>query len=413
MPRRLEAILRSATTNPFEPGADRVPLVWAGRHDLLADWHDRLRPRRVAGQNERGRTLLGDPGIGKSVLVRRIARDARTAGDWTTPQVRLPRGVDPLPLLSSAVVDLAEDAGVTAAADTRIGSWLERLREVSVMGSGVTVAEGSGPPAHVALTGVLVALGRAARSEDRVVLLHLDEVQNVTDDDQRSQLLVGLGDALGHVDAVEVPGGTAEVGLPVVVYLTGLPEFHDQASSRSGATFARRFATSVLDPISDADLRTALAPFVFEGWPVTVDGTRRRVNMTPAAVDAVVRRCLGDPFLFQLAGQAAWDAGAGETVTAGEVTRGWSTVRREARTHVERLLSRLPELERSFVEVMAGLGDDDRTLTRIARELGYDRATQLGPTAQRLDTVRGIIERGRRYTFRVRTVEAYLQDTWP
>lgn len=347
------------------------------------------------------------------MLVRRITGDARQAGDWVTPQVRIPRGVDPLPLVSAAVLDLAEDAGVVAHADARVAGILGRLREVSVMGSGVAVDPAPGLQSHVALAEVLVAVGRAAREDGRVVVVHVDEVQNITDDDRRSQLLVALGDALGHEEEVAVPGGVARVGLPLAVYLTGLPEFHDQASSRSGATFARRFATTVLDPISDADLQAALAVFVFEGWPVVVDGTMGTVTMAPDAVDAIVDLCRGDPFLFQLAGQAAWDAGDGPTISQHEVRRGWRTVAREARTHVERLVGRLPDLERAFVEVMAGLDAEDRTLTRIARELGYDRGTQLGPTAQRLDTVRGIVERGRPYTFRVRTVEAYLQGTWP
>lgn len=405
--------MRSPRDNPFEPGADRVPQIWAGRHELLADWHDRLRPRRLVGQNERGRTILGDPGIGKSVLVRRITRDAREAGDWATPQVRIPRGVDPLPLVSAAVLDLAEDAGIVASADAGLREVLGRLREVSVMGTGLHLDPAPGMAGHVALMHALVAVARAGREQDSVVVVHVDEVQNIVDDDRRSQLLVALGDALGHEEEVTVPGGTARVGLPLAVYLTGLPEFHDQASSRSGATFARRFATTVLDPISDADLRSALAVFVFDGWPVPVGGTMGTVTMAPDAVDAIVDLCRGDPFLFQLAGQAAWDAGDTPTITAADVRRGWRSVAREARTHVERLLGRLPDLERAFVEVMAGLDDEDRTLTRIARELGYERGTQLGPTAQRLDTVRGIVERGRPYTFRVRTVEAYLQGGWP
>lgn len=405
--------MRSPRNNPFEPGADRVPQVWAGRHELLADWHDRLRPRRATGQNERGRTLLGDPGIGKSVLVRRITADARESGDWVTPQVRIPRGVDPVPLVAAAVLDLADDAGLSTAVDARIGGVLARLREVSLMGSGVRMDAGPAAAEHVTLAAALVRVGRAAREAGRVVVLHLDEVQNIVDDDRRSQLLVALGDALGHEEDVEVPGGSARIGLPLAVYLTGLPEFHDQASARSGATFARRFATTVLDPISDADLRAALAVFVFDGWPVTNGDGVERVTMAPDAVDAIVDLCRGDPFLFQLAGQAAWDAGTTPTITTDDVRHGWRTVAREARTHVERLVGRLPELERRFVEAMAELDPDDRTLTRVAHELGYDAATQLGPTAQRLDTVRGIIERGRPYSFRVRTVEAYLQGTWP
>ena len=39
--------------------------------------------------------------------------------------------------------------------------------------------------------------------------------------------------------------------------------------------------------------------------------------------------------------------------------------------------------------------------------------TDAGPTSQRLDSVRGIIERGKPYTFRHRAVEAYLASDWP
>ena len=62
---------------------------------------------------------------------------------------------------------------------------------------------------------------------------------------------------------------------------------------------------------------------------------------------------------------------------------------------------------------MASLPPVERQLTRIAHEAGYLKATAAGPTAQRLDTVRGIIERGTRYTFRHRAVEAYLSSDWP
>ncbi len=66
----------------------------------------------------------------------------------------------------------------------------------------------------------------------------------------------------------------------------------------------------------------------------------------------------------------------------------------EANRHVERQLERLPDLERRLVEAMAALPDEERTATSIARSIGYDQASQIGPTAQRLDTVRGIISRG-------------------
>lgn len=405
---------RTPVTNPFEPGSDRVPAVWAGRHRQLADWRDRLRPRRLSGQGERGRTLLGEPGIGKSVLVRRIAAVAADQGDLVTEQVRVPRGVDPLPLLGRALLAVAEEAGLPERRDAAIEAVLRRVRSLSAGGVGVELAPGSQQPAHLALLELLVALGRHALRSGRVLLVHVDEVQNVDDDAALSQLLVALGDALAHDEPITAPSGQRlDVALPIAVYLTGLPEFHDRASSRTGATFARRFSTTVLEPLDDDDVRGALRPFAHVGWPVPVDGTEVRVTMTPGAIEEVVDLCHGDPFLLQLVGQHAWDAGDDPVIDVGDVRAGWADARSEAVTHVERLLSRLPELERSLLEAMAELAPEERTATTIARALGYDRASQIGPTAQRLDTVRGILARGKPYRFRIGAVEAHLTGTWP
>lgn len=135
--------------------------------------------------------------------------------------------------------------------------------------------------------------------------------------------------------------------------------------------------------------------------------------MEPEAADLIVDICRGEPFLFQLAGQEAWYAGAETVITAEEVRRGWREARSEAITHVEQILARLPGRERELIDVMAGLNPRDRTLTRISRGMGFTKAAEVGAIAQRLDTVRGIINRGKLYTFRHRAVEAYLSSAWP
>lgn len=95
-----------------------------------------------------------------------------------------------------------------------------------------------------------------------------------------------------------------------------------------------------------------------------------RVFMTPEAIDRIVELCCGEPFLFQLAGERAWYAESTDIITLEQVDVGWKSAQPEARTHVERILQRLPETERKFLEAMAELPADERTLTRIARELG-------------------------------------------
>ena len=121
----------------------------------------------------------------------------------------------------------------------------------------------------------------------------------------------------------------------------------------------------------------------------------------------------GSRSCFQLAGERAWYAGDGDVITAREVARGWQGAAGEAEAHVQRILERLPQREREVLEAMAGLDPQDRTLTRIAQEAGFARSTDAGPAAQRLDVTRGIIRRGKPYTFRHRAVEAYLTSDWP
>ena len=407
--------MRNSINNPFTPGSDIVPEIWAGRHEQLRDWSDVVRPRLDRGIPERGRTILGEPGLGKSTLVRRIAAIAQASGDWVTSQVRIPSGADPLKAVATEILRLADRAGLASAREQRIAGMLERVRAVAASGISLTLDRSAGPEPYVALTELLIEIGRAAIRAQAVVLIHIDEIQNVSDPNALSQLLVSLGDAITAGVSVELPGGgVRDRGLPLAVYLTGLPEFAEMASTRTGATFARRFATTVLSPLSDTDLIFALSPFIDPGWEVADDeGGTARIRMTPDAAAKIVELCHGEPFLFQLAGERAWYAGTDALITLGDVLDGWGAAKQEASAHVERILERLPQKEREFVEKMASMDPKDRTLTKIARAMGYEVGANAGPIAQRLDTVRGVITRGRPYTFRHRAAEAYLTSQWP
>lgn len=408
--------MRDALDNPFSPGSDTVPQVWAGRTEQLSDWRDVVRPRRLAGLPERGRTILGEPGRGKSTLVRRIAQEASRAGDWVTPQLRIPSGSDPLKLVAEAVLRLADAAGLPSSREKRIGDAIARVQAVAASGISLTLRGAEGPEPYSALTELLIEVGIAAMANGRVMaLIHIDEIQNITDEKALSQLLIALGDALTYEIEVDVPGNArVSRSLPIAVYLTGLPDFEDMAGARKGATFARRFKTTTLSAIDEEDLAEALQEFVLEGWEVPDgDGGTALVRMDPDAAALIVDLCRGEPFLFQLAGEQAWYAGATRTITAAQVRQGWRGAQREATAHVERILERLPARERQLLRAMAELDASERTLTRIAEAMGFAKATDAGPTAQRLDTVRGIIDRGKPYSFRHRAVEAYLTGDWP
>lgn len=82
--------------------------------------------------------------------------------------------------------------------------------------------------------GVVIARENQARAAERqrVVVIRVDELQNA-DNEQRSQLLSALGDVLEATVALQVPGGaTLEAYLPVLLYVTGLPDLLNRGGRR-------------------------------------------------------------------------------------------------------------------------------------------------------------------------------------
>ncbi len=400
---------RGSETNPFLPGSDLVPEVWAGRTAELADFDRTVVVRRSAGLYERGRTILGEPGIGKSVLARRIMRDAGHAGHLVLPSIRVPRGSDPLALLADAVIAAVEGRSLGERVASRAAGLLDRVRDVR-LGVTVTLGDAASVQPHVTLRDALITLASIAADDEKVLVLHVDEVQNVRAPATLSQLLIAIGDALGHeVDRTDAAGNIHTRVLPLVVYLSGLRDFTERATSAAGATFARRFKPLILSYLTETEIRTALAPFTAEGWPVLTESPGR-VTMTADAVTAIVNRCLGDPFLFQLLGAAAWTQGEGATITADEVRRGWDAVRPEATGHVERVWSRVPAGEQALFDSLVGLSPEQRHLSDAAEALGRSSA-ELAQTARRLED-RGLIRRGRPYVVLAAPLEAHLTGTW-
>lgn len=415
--------MRTPLSCPFEPGSDHVPEIWAGRAEELAD-AGVVAARRVAGVYERGRAYLGEFGIGKSVLVNRIAAEAARTGHWVPERVRLARGDDPLALLVAALRGLVAQHDLDAALGDTVRTLFRRLEEVSLpaVGGGIRLRPSADLDIdHRAVTELLIHVAQLARAntsgelpEGRLVVLRIDEIQNARSLDSLSQLLTALGDALDAVTTeTDVAGIERRRLLPIVVYLSGLPDFGRLAAD-AGATFSRRFRTVELEGLNEPELRDALQPFTRKGWPILSDDGPGMVHMEPAAVDYLVSTCLGDPFLFQLGGQGGWNAGIGPVITGEEMRRGWQSVSREVLRYVRARLEGLTDLQLSYLEAVATLEEEHRTTAAVATALGRSRSSSLGSTTQALDEERRLIRRrAGRVSFRSPVVAAYLAGEWP
>ncbi len=368
--------MRDRRNNPFLPGAGAVPQVWIGRRAFLDD-HDLTRLARLRGMYTPGAVLIGPSGIGKSVLVNRFAARSAADGDVVLAPVRVARRSDPVAQLAGAV----KEAASHVASGRRHGTLhelMDRVELVAVRGVQLAVNEGVGNP-HVAVRDALVHLGEvlarenAARERPRGLLVRLDELQNA-DDTQRSALLTAIGDLLEHTVELEVPGGRVPVYLPVLVYVTGLPDLLNRATNVD--TFRRRFDTRKLTLFTDAEVTTSLlAAELPNGVTFSEDAAARLAELVG-----------GDPYLFQYVGQAAWNAGDGAQVELADVEDADETTYAERLRIIEAASEDVPDGEAEVLDALyavAGDGDTARG-TAVAAHLGRT-PPQIATAARRLE----------------------------
>ena len=377
--------MRDRLSNPFLPGAGAVPQVWIGRREFL-DGHDVTRLARLRGIYTPGMVLIGPSGIGKSVLVNRLAARSAAEGDVVLDAVRVARRSDPVSQLAGAV----RDAASQVAFGRRRGTFqelLDRVEVVAVKGVQFAVREGVGNP-HLAVRDALVHLGtvlareNVGRPQPRALMLRLDELQNA-DDTQRSALLTAIGDLLERTTELDLPGQELSVHLPVLVYITGLPDLLNRATNVD--TFRRRFDTRKLSLFVDSEVTSSLLGARLP------DGVR----FTDAAAARLAELVGGDPYLFQYVGQAAWNVGDGNQIEVGEVEEAGGLTYAERLRIVEAASEDVPPGEAEVLDALyavAGDGDVARG-TAVAARLGRT-PPQIATAARRLEQ-RALIVRER------------------
>lgn len=375
--------MRSRDSNPFRPGAGAVPDVWVGRQQLLLE-HARRRRDRTRGRYTTGVVIVGPSGIGKSVLVNRMATDGTADGDVLVEPVRIAKRSDPVAQLAGAVARAGQHVVGARPMTNELGQLLDRLDSIAVHGVKVTVADPADTNPHLAVRDALVALAtRLAhenadrpRTADRALVVRIDELQNATNA-QRSALIAALGDVLEATTAVHL-GGQADPldqHLPAVVLLTGLPDLLNAASNVD--TFRRRFTTHVLRPFPDAEVEDALLDADLP------DG----VTVKPAAATELARIVCGDPYLFQLVGHHAWNAGTGDTITVDDVATAADQTYSDRLRMVEAAAADIPAGEQGVLDALLAVVDD-RGLAAPK-----DVADQLGTTLPKIATAAGRLER--------------------
>ena len=353
--------------NPYAPGAGAPPPELAGREAVL-EGADVAVSRTLAGRHAKGQILLGLRGVGKTVLLNRIAEMAEAAGSQTI-LVEAPEGRS----LPDIVVPPLRRTLLRLDRGERVRAEVKRaLRTLRSFASAFTVAAGQlefGVDAEPGsadsgdiefdLPELLIAAAEAARAKETGIVLLIDEVQYLSETDL-SALIVAVHKV-------------TQRGLPLLFFGAGLPQLAGLAGE------AKSYAERLFDypPIEalpkPAATEALRAPALREG-----------VEYEPAALDAIIERTRGYPYFLQEWGKHAWNVAPSSPVTAADARRATERALAELDDSFFRVrLDRLTPKEKEYVRAMAELGPGPHRSGEIADVLGV-RVESVAPRRSKL-----------------------------
>lgn len=348
--------------NPFAPGAGSRPPELAGRAAILEAARISC-GRAVNGRSARSIMLLGLRGVGKTVLLNEIGRNAEHEG-LIVSRVESPEGESLarliFPEMRKAMRSLSGVEAAKHLAMRGLGGLRNFASIFKIEMAGVEL--GVDPEPGLAETGDLqydlpdlfTLIGKAAQAAGRGWLLLIDEVQYLSEADL-SALIVAL-----H--------RISQDGLPVLMIGAGLPQIArlaGEAKSYSERLFQYP-AVGALDPIS-------------AGQAVEKPIIEEDARIAPDALRAVVERTKGYPFFLQEWGSVVWDNAEGPEVSLADVDRSYAeTLARLDEGFFKVRIDRLTKAEVQFVKAMAQLGDGPYAMADIAKSMGRSQKS-LGP----------------------------------
>lgn len=344
-----------AYRNPYTPGAGSRPMALAGREEQIEACRVTL-GRLERGMPDRPLAIHGLRGVGKTVLVRQLADEARQR-NWIVVHRELRSDAQLRPLLARALDTALGELKPT----TKIRKLIGHLRSVLASFSASIDSDGAihlgieaKPARGVADSGelegdtveLLAEMGAAARDAGSGLLLALDELHEL---DQAG--LEALSAALHQ---------TTQMELPVALICAGLPNLPIRLIEAK--TYAERlYVFPRLGALSESASREALS----------IPAEHEKVGYDATALDAIVERSEGYPYFLQEWGRAVWNVAEQNPISLADVERATPRVRDELDEEFFGMrLARTSSAERLYMAAIAKLGDGPQQTAEVSASLG-------------------------------------------
>jgi len=310
--------------------------------------------------------LVGLRGVGKTVLLDRMRRDAETAGVQTVrieaPEGRsLPALLAPtlrLALLHLNKIEAAKDYAVRGL--RALAGFASKLK---LTYADIEVGFDYEPEPGLAdngdlegdLTTLLQQVGLAAKAAHSALVIFIDELQYV-EEPQMAALISALHRC-------------SQDRLPLTVIGAGLPQLRGRMGEAK--SYAERlFDFPEIGPLSESDATDAIVrPVHNEGMEIEIQ-----------SVQLIVKKTKGYPYFLQEWGKHTWDIAPESPIREQDVLNASDEAIAALDESFFRVrFDRLTPAEKKYLRAMADLGPGPHRSGDIAQELGRI-VSSLGPT---------------------------------
>ncbi len=363
--------------NPFAPGAGTPPPELAGRDDVLKVIRESYLRARL-GLPSRPFMLLGLRGVGKTVLLNEIGRQAANDG-LVVSQVESPE-VESLasllyPLMGKALRRLSAVENSKSLASKGLRALRNFAASFKVKYGDLEAGISPEAEPGIADTGNLEydlpdmfeLIGQAAQHSKNAWLLLIDEVQYLSETDL-SALIVAMHKM-------------SQKGLPVVLVGAGLP----QVARLAGA------AKSYAERLFLYPTIGALTPDAVEK-AVANPLKKNQASIEPEALKEIEKRTCGYPFFIQELAFNTWNCASTNCLTLKDVNQAYPiTLKNLDESFFRVRFDRLTPREVKFVRTLASLGEGPCAME--------DLLTALNSTSSKISPVRSaLIKKGVLYS---------------
>lgn len=355
--------------NPFSPGAGSPPPELVGREEILSQSNILLH-RILQKRTEKSFLLTGLRGVGKTVLLNEIDRQAEAIG-YKTILVEAHEskslGALVIPPIRSLLFGLDRLAGAGDKVRRGLAVLKSFINTIKIKVGDVEFGLGIDPELGTADTGdieidlpnLFVALAEAAEERNTAVAILIDEIQYFSINEISALIM-----AMHKMQQKRLPLILIGAGLPILPALAG--------DSKSYAE--RLFQFPNIGPLTAADANKALQDPVKDV----------NVEFTQEALMEIYKLTKGYPYFLQEWGYQCWNYAKDSPIDLQDVKEATALVIRGLDENFFRVrFDRLTPSEQNYLRGMAELGNGPKKTGDIAEVLGKN-VSSLGPVRDKL-----------------------------